>query len=76
MNQKTATKPLELIRDSGQNDLIDEDTRDMLEGVMDIADQRVRDIMIPRSQMITLKRNQTWTNVSMSLSSLPTRVSR
>ena len=47
------------IRDSGQNDLIDEDTRDMLEGVMDIADQRVRDIMIPRSQMITLKRNQT-----------------
>ncbi|STQ13334.1 Magnesium and cobalt efflux protein CorC [Enterobacter cloacae] len=42
----------------GQNDLIDEDTREMLEGVMDIADQRVRDIMIPRSQMITLKRNQ------------------
>ncbi|RWR00787.1 magnesium/cobalt efflux protein CorC [[Pantoea] beijingensis] len=50
---------LELIRDSEQNDLIDPDTRDMLEGVMDIAEQRVRDIMIPRSQMITLKRNQT-----------------
>lgn len=31
----------------------------MLEGVMDIAEQRVRDIMIPRSQMITLKHNQT-----------------
>ena len=44
---------------SSDLDLIDEDTRDMLEGVMDIADQRVRDIMIPRSQMITLKRNQT-----------------
>jgi len=50
---------LELIRDSEQNDLIDPDTRDMLEGVMDIAEQRVRDIMIPRSQMVTLKRNQT-----------------
>ncbi|MBW7982626.1 CNNM family magnesium/cobalt transport protein CorC [Enterobacillus tribolii] len=50
---------VELIRDSEQNDLIDQDTRDMLEGVMDIAEQRVRDIMIPRSQMITLKRNQT-----------------
>ncbi|EXU73567.1 CNNM family magnesium/cobalt transport protein CorC [Erwinia mallotivora] len=50
---------LELIRDSEQKDLIDPDTRDMLEGVMDIAEQRVRDIMIPRSQMITLKRNQT-----------------
>lgn len=56
---KNRDELLALIRDSGQNDLIDEDTRDMLEGVMDIADQRVRDIMIPRSQMITLKRNQT-----------------
>lgn len=37
---------LELIRDSEQNELIDQDTRDMLEGVMDIAEQRVRDIMI------------------------------
>jgi magnesium and cobalt transporter len=49
---------VELIRDSEQNDLIDPDTRDMLEGVMDIAEQRVRDIMIPRSQMVTLKCNQ------------------
>ncbi|SUX86706.1 magnesium and cobalt efflux protein [Citrobacter koseri] len=44
---KNRDELLALIRDSGQNDLIDEDTRDMLEGVMDIADQRVRDIMIP-----------------------------
>ncbi|MCW2474592.1 MULTISPECIES: CNNM family magnesium/cobalt transport protein CorC [unclassified Symbiopectobacterium] len=50
---------LAFIRDSEQNDLIDPDTRDMLEGVMDIGEQRVRDIMIPRSQMITLKHNQT-----------------
>ncbi|QIQ21646.1 CNNM family magnesium/cobalt transport protein CorC [Zophobihabitans entericus] len=50
---------LELIRDSEENELIDPDTRDMLEGVMDIAEQRVRDIMIPRSQMITIKNNQT-----------------
>ncbi|WP_367680375.1 CNNM family magnesium/cobalt transport protein CorC [Candidatus Fukatsuia anoeciicola] len=50
---------LELIRDSEQKDLIDLDTRDMLEGVMNIANQRLRDIMIPRSQMITLKLNQT-----------------
>ncbi|VTQ23291.1 magnesium and cobalt efflux protein [Escherichia coli] len=47
VNRKTVTNCWALIRDSGQNDLIDEDTRDMLEGVMDIADQRVRDIMIP-----------------------------
>ncbi|UDG81310.1 Magnesium and cobalt efflux protein CorC [Candidatus Profftia lariciata] len=48
-----------LIRDSEQNELIDPDTRDMLEGVMDIAEQRVRDIIIPRSQMITVQCNQT-----------------
>ncbi|KMV73762.1 magnesium/cobalt efflux protein CorC, partial [bacteria symbiont BFo2 of Frankliniella occidentalis] len=56
---KNRDELLELIRDSEQKDLIDEDTRDMIEGVMDIAQQRVRDIMIPRSQMVTLKRDQT-----------------
>jgi len=42
---KNREELLTLIRDSEQNELIDQDTRDMLEGVMDIADQRVRDIM-------------------------------
>lgn len=55
---KNRDELLELIRDSGQKDLIDDDTRDMLEGVMEIAGQRVRDIMIPRSQMVTLKYDQ------------------
>lgn len=54
----TRDELLELIRDSEQKDLIDEETRDMIEGVMEIAQQRVRDIMIPRSQMITLKQDQ------------------
>ncbi|MGP1958051.1 MAG: CNNM family magnesium/cobalt transport protein CorC [Arsenophonus sp.] len=49
---------VELIRDSEQKDVIDPDTREMLEGVMNISGERVRDIMIQRSQIITLKRNQ------------------
>lgn len=48
---------VDIIRDSEINDLIDHDTRDMLEGVMAIAEMRVRDVMIPRSQMITVKSN-------------------
>lgn len=48
---------VDVIRDSESNDLIDHDTRDMLEGVMQISDMRVRDIMIPRSQMVTVERN-------------------
>jgi len=47
---------VDVIRDSEINDLIDHDTRDMLEGVMEIAEKRVRDIMIPRSQMVTAEK--------------------
>ncbi len=39
---------------AAQNDLIDQNTKNMIDGVMEIADLRIRDIMIPRSQMITL----------------------
>ncbi|MBC9131082.1 CNNM family magnesium/cobalt transport protein CorC [Frischella sp. Ac48] len=46
-----------LIREAQENQLIDPDTFDMIEGVMDIADQRVRDIMIPRTQIVPLKLN-------------------
>lgn len=49
---------VDVFRDSEQNELIDHDTRDMLEGVMQISEMRVRDIMIPRSQMVTIERSQ------------------
>jgi magnesium and cobalt transporter len=49
---------VDVIRDSEVNELIDHDTRDMLEGVMQIAETRVRDIMIPRSQMVTIEKDQ------------------
>lgn len=55
---KNRDELIELIRNSEQHALIDNDTRDMLEGVMKIAELRVRNIMIPRSQIITLKRHQ------------------
>ncbi|SIN97899.1 CNNM family magnesium/cobalt transport protein CorC [Salinivibrio sp. ES.052] len=49
---------VDVFRDSEQNALIDHDTRDMLEGVMQISDMRVREIMIPRSQMVIVERSQ------------------
>ena len=49
---------VEVIRDSEQNDLIDQDTREMIEGVMEIAELRVRDIMIPRSQIVFIEAEQ------------------
>ncbi len=48
---------IEVIREAEENELIDPDTLDMIEGVMDIAEQRIRDIMIPRSQIVTIKDN-------------------
>lgn len=43
---------VEVIRDSAQNELIDSDTKEMIEGVMEISELRVRDIMIPRPQIV------------------------
>lgn len=54
---KNREELLVLIRDAEQNELIDQDTCDMLEGVMHIAKKRIKEIMIPRTQMVTLKLN-------------------
>lgn len=49
---------VEVIRDSEQNELIDQNTREMIEGVIEISELRVRDIMIPRSQIVFIKADQ------------------
>ena len=55
---KNREELVEVIRDSEQNELIDQDTREMIEGVMEIAELRVRDIMIPRSQIVFIETDQ------------------
>nr|WP_136250063.1 CNNM family magnesium/cobalt transport protein CorC [Ningiella ruwaisensis] len=44
----------EVISDAQQRELIDPQTKEMIEGVMEVSEMRVRDIMIPRAQMITI----------------------
>ena len=44
----------DIISEAGERKIIDENTKGMLEGVFDLSELRVRDIMIPRSQMITI----------------------
>jgi magnesium and cobalt transporter len=46
-----------VISDAGQRDIINPQTREMLQGVMEVSEIRVRDIMIPRAQMITIDIN-------------------
>ncbi len=50
---------VDIIQDAEHRDVIDMDTKEMIEGVLDVAELKVRDIMVPRSQMITIDKSQT-----------------
>jgi magnesium and cobalt transporter len=45
---------LELLRTAQKRNLLEAEALAMIEGVMQVSEQRVRDIMIPRSQMIVV----------------------
>jgi len=47
---------LEILRESEEKHLLDADSLRMIEGVMQVSELRVRDIMIPRSQMVVVPR--------------------
>lgn len=50
---------LEVLRDAQQNELLDGDALAMIEGVMQVSEMQVRDIMIPRSQMVVVELDAT-----------------
>ncbi len=46
---------LEILRDASKRFLVDSDALSMIEGVFQVADMHVRDIMIPRAQMVVVE---------------------
>lgn len=48
-----------LIRSLRGREVVDEDTLGILEGALEVSSLQVRDIMVPRSQMITLRADMT-----------------
>ena len=48
----------ELIEGAENRELINEDTKKMMQGILEFSELQVRDLMIPRSQIITLEINQ------------------
>jgi magnesium and cobalt transporter len=48
---------IQLLRDAQASGLFDADAQAMMEGVLQVADMQVRDIMIPRSQMAVVGRD-------------------
>jgi magnesium and cobalt transporter len=47
---------VEELHEAGRRGLIEADALSMIEGVLEVADLQVRDIMVPRSQMVVLDR--------------------
>lgn len=54
---KNREELVEFINDAQQREVIDPSTREMIEGVLEVAEIRVRDIMVPRAQMVTINLN-------------------
>jgi magnesium and cobalt transporter len=50
---------IENLREASERGLVDGDALVMLEGVLSVADMQVRDIMVPRSQMVFVERDET-----------------
>ncbi|MBX9753516.1 MAG: CBS domain-containing protein [Pseudomonadaceae bacterium] len=52
---KNRQELLQLLREAHQNKLLDSEALAIVEGAIQVADLQVRDIMVPRSQMVSIK---------------------
>lgn len=50
---------IELLHDANERDLLDDDAMHMIEGVLQVSQMKVRDIMIPRPQMVVIHEHMT-----------------
>ncbi|MBK1695285.1 magnesium/cobalt efflux protein [Chromatium weissei] len=48
---------IDFLKNARQHELLDTDALSMIEGVLQVSDLRVRDIMIPRAEMVALRRD-------------------
>lgn len=52
------TELLEFLNDASERQLIDKDALNIIEGALDLSNQQVSDVMIPRSHMVVVKATQ------------------
>ena len=48
---------------AADKEVIDQDARSIIEGAMQVSDMQARDIMIPRSQMVSIKAGDTLVDI-------------
>ena len=58
---------VDVLNDAEDRELINPEIKQMIEGVLEVSDMRVRDIMIPRSQMVTLDINDAFFDKSLPI---------
>jgi magnesium and cobalt transporter len=58
---------VDVLNDAEDRELINPEIKQMIEGVLEVSDMRVRDIMIPRSQMVTLDINDDFFDKSLPI---------
>ena len=56
---ETREELLEILREAHNNKIIDSEALEIIEGALEVSEQQVRDIMIPRSQMVVIEYDQT-----------------
>ena len=49
---------LDILRDASRRQLVESDALSMIEGVFQVADMQVRDIMVPRAQMVVIEADE------------------
>jgi magnesium and cobalt transporter len=57
------TQLVELLHEARDNGVIDLDSLSMIEGVLQVSEMQVRDIMVPRSQMVVIGRDMSLADI-------------
>ncbi len=52
---RTREDLLQIIRDAAQNKIVDQEAVEIMEGALSVANLQVREIMVPRAQMVVIK---------------------
>ncbi|GAB3092768.1 CBS domain-containing protein [Aestuariicella hydrocarbonica] len=54
---KSRQELLEIIKEAAENKVVDAEELEIIQGALDVADQQVREILVPRSQMVVVNIN-------------------
>ncbi|HSW92800.1 MAG TPA: transporter associated domain-containing protein [Gammaproteobacteria bacterium] len=60
---KDRTQLMEVLRDAEDRDILSEEMLGMIESVVQVSEMQVREVMVPKSQMVTIDKNSTLQNI-------------